>query len=435
MRALPGLLLPLPFLAGCISWLYPGFDNPLPCPQPRDLTSAADMAEYDLVQAEGSADFGGDPKYVPIRASPFGEDTWAAEAVGAVEPYKTPSIGSDLANGGSVLVCSFAVGPTPGIDGIDGPSGPVISTSTPDLLVWADFAGEKVNKGPAFSSSRATFAFRVSLKEGDPVHFGFGDFDVFSANDGIGGIDGRYSGEMPFDVRGRVGNARCHAIPPSVIAAERAKWRKELTEASRAFEAYTPTLDAPVSWDLASRVKVALGAVLYFESKEESAEKDLVQRLEDASRKQWLGYLDLLRNKRKTAPMPGTWVSASPSVDARIAGLFCRSRGTGIPICHPALELRWKQDPVVPDCHGMAGFFDQIGQVTLFDGRGETESPTMSDAKRNGVWVATDTDLWKTKKGDTMLVPLVAGGVFYRTTHKGYDIPMVSVNGTYLRIY
>ncbi|MFO0588379.1 MAG: hypothetical protein U0441_12595 [Polyangiaceae bacterium] len=435
MRALSGLLVPLPFLTGCLSWLVPGLDNPLPCPQPRELTSAENLAEYDLVQPEGGVDIGGDPKYVAIQSVGFAEDIWAAEAVGQVQPYRASSIGADLGNGGSVLVCSFAVGPTPGIDGIDGPTGPVISTSTPDLLVWADFAGEKVNKGPAFSSSRATFAFRVSLKEGDPVHFGFGDFDVFSANDGIGGIDGRYSGAMPFDVRGRVGNARCHAIPPAVIATERAKWRAELTAASHAFEAYTPTLSAPVSWDLAKRVDSALGAVLYFESREESSEKELVDRLEDASRKQWLRYMDLLRDKRKTSPAAGTWVSVGETWDARVAGLFCRSRGTGIPLCDPALEIRWKQDPVMPDCHGMARFFDALGQVSLVDRRGETTSASMDDARRNGVWARTDAELWQTKKGDTMLVPLSAGGTFWRKNNQGYDIPFVIVNGTYLRIY
>lgn len=431
MRARFGLILALPWLAGCAD-LFPG---PATCPAPREMSPPSERGVYELKQPTEGADFAGDPRGVLLDPLMFQEDSWAAGAMAKLQPYRAPTLGADLARGGSVLVCSFAVGPTPDIDGIDGPSGPILTISKPDLVVWADFAGQKINKGPVLWSSRAIFAFRTNLKEGDAVRFGFGDFDLFSANDPIGAVETRYPGELPFEAKGASGDAKCYAAPPAMIAAERAKWQKELSDASAAFEAYSPTIDAPIPWGPAGRVRAALGAVAYFGGRDEAAEKALVARLEEVSKRQWAAYLDLLRGKQKSAPAPGAWVSLGDKLDGRVAGLRCQVGSQLIPNCDPALEVRLKVDMEVPDCHAAPSFFEQIEPVSLINHRGDTTSPLMSDAKKNGVWVTSEADLWRAKKGDTIQIRLFGGGIFYRPSHERYDIPLVVVNGTYLRIY
>lgn len=434
MQVRDGLLLLVlaPWMSGCALFFPP----PLPCPEAREISPPSKHGVYELKQPEEGADFGGEPKYVPIHPKPFAEDAWAVKAAAGAKLYRAPSVGSDPAHGGSVLVCSFAVGPTPGIDGIDGPTGPFVPISTPDLLVWADFAGQKVNKGPALGSSQATFAYRVNLNEGDLVRFGFGDYDFLSANDAIGTIEGRYPGQMPFEVRGKVGAASCYAIPPDGIAAERARWQAELAAAIHGFEAHVPTLDAPVPWAQAERAETALGALEYFAGKDEQAQREVIASLEERSRKQWSRYLELLREKRKATPAPDTWVSLGDDFDGRVAGLHCQTGDQLIPICDPALELQLKKDAAPPpDCHDAPSFLDRITPVELMDHRGERASALFNGIRLNGVWVTSEADLWKAKKGDRLFIPLSGGGLSYRKTNRRYDIPFVVVNKTYLRIY
>ncbi|MBK8251609.1 MAG: hypothetical protein IPK82_02945 [Polyangiaceae bacterium] len=188
------------------------------------------------------------------------------------------------------------------------------------------------------------------------MRFGFGDFDFFSANDGIGAIVGEYKGDLPFQVRGQVGGAWCHAIPPALIELERVRWERELGAALTAFDEYAPNIEKPVDWESSGRVQGALGALEYFSGKSETREKEASTRVLTAGRKQWSIYLDLLRQRQKNLPPPGTWASVNELVEVRVVGLDCQVGTKIIPICNPALELRFKKDATEPECEHSARF-------------------------------------------------------------------------------
>ncbi|MBK8251608.1 MAG: hypothetical protein IPK82_02940 [Polyangiaceae bacterium] len=149
----------LPCLTGC-SYLFSSvLGPPPPCHPGGELSPRPDLGVYELKQPEGAVDFSSDPKEVHIQPAKFHEDAWAATAIEKVKPYRAPTITADLTKGGSVLLCSFAVGNVPNIDGVDTPSGPLVSISTPDLIVWADFAGQKNKQRPRIRLHKSGVCF------------------------------------------------------------------------------------------------------------------------------------------------------------------------------------------------------------------------------------------------------------------------------------
>lgn len=396
---------------------------------------------YALKQPESPKPIEGEPRWITVRPQAFDEDAWGASIWPSLPPRTVPELHGDLALGGSVLVCQIEAAPSPGIDGIDGPGGPVVSISTPDLLVWADFGGTKVNKGPEIGSSRGTFAYRVSLAEGARVTFAFGDFDWLSRNDYIGRIEGRYPGKVPFLIRGKGGSATCNAASPERVAGEAARRRKDLEELVAQLERREPTPERPLDHALAGRIEAALGAVEYFKGiagtaasgSGESAE--VAQRVRRATEKQWGRHVGAMRARHASLPPPGTWVQAGELVEARVAGLHCQVGEKIIPLCNPAVELRLRADPDVARCDDGKRFLGDVGEIEVVNARGESTAVLVSSVRVRGRWLQDEAELWRLKKGDVLYLPTFAGGFFYRKTHVGWDIPIVRVAGTELRVY
>ncbi len=425
---------------GCFPLSEPAYGR---CNSGVALSQPSDLGVYAQRQPESPAPIAAEARGITVHPRLFDEDAWGASMLPYLVPRALPVLEGDLAAGGSVLVCELAVGPTPGIDGIDGPNGPVVSLSTPDLLVWADFAGTKVNKGPRLGSSRGTFAYRVSLTDGAPVTFSFGDFDFLSQNDAVGRIEGRYPGKVPFSIRGKAGAATCHAVSPERIAGEAARRREELEGLIAQIERHEPTLDMPLDHALAGRIEVALGAVEYFTgtagtgvslgtavSAESAA---VVRRVRAATEKQWARHVEKLRSKHASLPAPGTWAIVSDLAEARVAGLHCQVGEKIIPLCNVAVEVRLRKDP--GRCEEGKRFWDEVGNIEVVDARGESTSVLVSGVRVGGRWLSNDTELWRSKEGDVLYLPTFAGGFFYRKTYVGWDMPIVRVGGKELRVY
>lgn len=74
---------------------------------------------------ESPAPFEGEPRGMTVRPRSFDEDAWALYVLNDLPPRAAPELSADPGPGGSVLVCAFEAGPSAGIDGIDGPTGPL----------------------------------------------------------------------------------------------------------------------------------------------------------------------------------------------------------------------------------------------------------------------------------------------------------------------
>lgn len=407
-----------------------------PC-EHRGLSTPSWSSTFELRRPANPAPIGGEAQVPALKPAPFDVDEWAGTASAKLPARALPVLGGKE---GELLVCAFEAGPSPGIDGIDVVGTPPAYFSVPDLMVWADLAGTKLRKGAKVDSRTATFLFDAALEKGQPITFTLGDYDVFSADDFIGKIEGAYPGQVPFHMRGAGGTATCNALPRERLAAEADARAKKLEGVLAALESREATIEEAFDPAIGEEISRALGAVLAFRGVSPYSRTDplvvaTTARVEAASKRLWARHLELLREKQASLPAPGTWVSAGPSAEVRVSGLRCEKSAYSS-VCHPEVEIRIKPaaspapSPLCPVEKGMLG---QIGPFHVYRATGGSRQAQAERVFLEGRWAEEQRELADLPAGSVVGVSLESD--FSRDGEKGWDVPLVRVGTVYLRVY
>jgi hypothetical protein len=367
------------------------------------------------------------PKKRPQR---WGLSPGVFNSVGYAEgiyPELRPLVAPSLRGG--IVVCNFNLRPIAGIDGVHG----ITTNSTPDLIVWAEAGGQKLSAGPKPDSLHATFAFRLSLEEGDRVRFSFVDRDFFSSDDWIGHIDGVYPGRLPFTVRGRGAAAVCGALPAERVAGLLAESEKELARELSLFEAHEPTMETPIDFAARPRIEALLARIVYF-AKDAPSIQATLDRVGAVSEQQWGRYLEKLDALAGTLPPPAAWVSLNASFEGHAAGVICQS-GEGIaPSCGVELLLRARAALPRTACPASMSDFGGLGRLEVIASDGATEAASIRSIRRGKVYLRGEAAVPSIKAGDVLSVEVKFSGYHYRTSPKEWDLPLLRVGKTVLRI-
>ncbi len=422
-----GLLLPacIPSIQRCAGLA------PLPHPEASDAFERRQPKEPPSIAVK-------DPPEVSVSPTRFEEDKWGERVFDKLPPRHAPEL-SDAgpSRGGTPLVCSFEVKAKEGVDGVDDVNGRTwISISTPDLIVWADFAGTKINKGPRFGSTTATFTFRAGLRTNDHVIFEFGDYDFFSSNDYIGKIDGSYPGSVPFHVQGPVGSAVCRAASSELLAAEAKIAGKQLDEAIADYSAWTPTLDEPLGTGKLESVARTLGAVEYFTEEAGAARASTNRRLNEAARRQWTTYVGLVEKTFDSLPSAGSWVPVTDFAEGRVAGLSCRIGDRYRKLdCAVELLVRLRKVPGGAFCPDDQDSLGDLGPLSFLRSDGRVLDARISGIRAGEVWLTDAMELTRLLPGAVIAVRLVVDSTRPHDSETGWDVPLLRIGKTYLRVH
>lgn len=376
----------------------------------------------------------GEAPAVPLTPKAFDEDRWGAAVWAGLAPRVAPELSAaDPDQGGTSLVCWFDATPVKGIDGANYVDAPVLGISTPDLIVWATFAGAQLNKGPRLFSTSSMFTFRASLRSGDPVTFEFGDYDLFSSNDYMGRIDGTYPGRVPFTVRGPAGVAECRAAFGDVLAVHAKEAATTLDAALARLEAHTPTLEQPLSPDLEA-VETALGAVEYFTARGGPRLAAAQGRVDKASRAQWARYLGLVQRAYLDAAPAGQWVQVASYADARVDGLECRiAPAYSAKDCAPVLELRVRSEMGGALCPARGDELGELGPLRLLTSDGRVAGVEVRHVRVGDRYLTDAMDLTRQLPGAVLRLRVSPSS--RRESEAGWDLPLMRVGKTYLRVH
>lgn len=368
------------------------------------------------------------PKKRPQR---WGLSPGVFDSVGfaeAIYPELRPLVAPSLQGG--FVVCNFDLRPVAGIDGVQG----ITTSSTPDLIVWAEAGGQKVPAGPKPGSLHATFAFRLNLEEGERVRFSFVDHDFLSSDDWIGHIDGVYPGRLPFTVRGRDARAVCGALPAERVAGLLAESEKELARELSLFEAHEPTLETPIDFAARPRIEALLARIVYFEAKGAPGLQATLARVGAVSEQQWGRYLEKLDALAPTLPPPAAWVSLNASFEGHVAGVICQSGEGVVPRCGVELLLRARAALPRTACPASLSDFGGLGQLEVIASDGATEAASIDSIRRGKAYLQGEADVQSVKAGDVLSVEVRFSGYHYRTSPKEWDMPLLRVGKTVLRV-
>ena len=424
---LAGLLLPacIPSIERCEG------RSPLPHPEASDAFERRQPKEPPPIAVKGLPEISVTPK-------PFEEDRWGERVFDALPPRQAPEIrDTGPVHGGTPLVCSFEVRAQEGVDGLNDINGRTwISISTPDLILWADIAGTKLNKGPRFASTSATFTFRAGLRTNERVVFEFGDYDFFSSNEYIGRIDGSYPGSVPFQIRGPVGTAVCRATSSELLAAEAKIAGKQLDSAIAEYEAWTPTLEEPLGTSKMEPITRALGTVEYFTEENGEARTNTIRRLNDAASRQWKTYVGLVAKTFNSLPPAGSWVPVTDFAEARVAGLSCRL-GDRYRRSDCAVELlvRLQKEPGGAFCPLDSGRLGDFGPLSFLRSDGRVLDSGVDGVRTEEGWLQDAMALTRLLPGAVIAIRLTVDGASPHDSESGWDIPLLRIDKTYLRIH
>jgi len=426
MRASVALAIALgPTQLGCFS--LPAYNR---CENGPALTTPYGFEVYEERQAESAAPFEGRAPDMRVSRGLFDGDRWA-EQVKSLPERELPLLGDDL------LVCDFQTVRVAGIDAIDTPSGPIATSSTPDLMVWASFAGTVHRRGPRPSTTRATFAFRAKLQKDDSIVFTFGDHDFFSDNDLLARIHGKYPGRVPFSIKEKASSASCHAISASRLESEARARRSEVEALLLAYERYVPTLEEPLPLELRRRVSAQLDALEFFAGSSKTDADTASSRMQVASQKQWQRYVELLADKRAELPPAGSWVAFGELAEVRVSGLRCQVGDQILKRCEPQIDVKLSTDPDTAQCTDgshdpMSHPIDKLGKIELIESDGSTASAPVWEVISGKRWLRTTAELWRLKKGDVVRLPLRTNSL--HESHTGWPVPLIRIGTTYLRV-
>lgn len=397
-----------------MAWSVPGAGRELETFAPEAATGATGATKR--------------PRRLTITAGSFDAVGFAESVYPTLAPLVLPSLQ------GGVVVCDFDLRPVPGIDGIDGPSGPITTSSTPDLVVWAEAGAQKMHQGPKFDSLHATFAFKLNLETGQRIRFSFVDFDFFSANEGMGYIDGAYPGRLPFSVRGRGAVALCGALSAERVDGLAGAAERALAREMAQFEAYEPTVEAPVDHATGSRIAGLLGQVGYFRGEGAPLIRETIERVGAASERQWGRYVEILDGLAGRLPPPAAWVSLNDGFEGRVAGVICQSGHGLAPSCGVELLLRAKAAVPRAECPAGIEAFGGLGKMEMVASDGATETASIRSLRRGKEYLRGEADVAAIKVGDVLSVEVYFAGYHYRTSAKDWDLPLLRVGKTVLRV-